>query len=168
MSYCPYFKIRFPDFSRLCFHISEWKLVASFHMKSYRSSSNFVTVDQLFHELLPFVRNSFFLTFFVLFFHISEWKLVASFHMKSYRSSLTFVMIDLLFHELLSFVKKSWPFLQKLFSGLFLVMLSYIWIKVGMKVGRKLLYEELHIKFETSNNEIKTQLMDRAILAVLY
>ena len=26
----------FPDFSQLCFHISEWKLVASFHMKSYR------------------------------------------------------------------------------------------------------------------------------------
>ena len=23
MSYCPLFKIRFPDFSRLCFHISE-------------------------------------------------------------------------------------------------------------------------------------------------
>ena len=50
---------RFPDFSRLCFHIFEWKLVASFHMKSYRSSSTFVTVDLLFHELLPFVWNSF-------------------------------------------------------------------------------------------------------------
>ena len=39
-----------------------------------------------------------------------------------------------------------------------------------MKVGRKLPYEELHvhIKFETSSNEIKTQLMDGAILAVLY
>ena len=55
MSYCPWFKIRFPDFSQLCFHISEWKLVASFHMKSYRSSSTFVTDDTLFHELLPFV-----------------------------------------------------------------------------------------------------------------
>ena len=28
-------------------------------MKSYRSSSTFVTVDLLFHELLPFVQNSF-------------------------------------------------------------------------------------------------------------
>ena len=59
MRYCPLLEIRFPDFSRLCFHISEWKLVASFHMKSYRSSSTFVTVDLLFHELLSFVRNSF-------------------------------------------------------------------------------------------------------------
>ena len=59
MSYCPLFKICFPDFSRLCFHKSEWKLVASFHMKSYRSSSTFVTIDLLFHELLPFVQNSF-------------------------------------------------------------------------------------------------------------
>ena len=49
----------FPDFSWLCFHISEWKLVASFHMKSYRSSSTFVTVDILFHELLLFVQNLF-------------------------------------------------------------------------------------------------------------
>ena len=87
MSYCPLFKIRFPDFSRLCFHISEWKLVASFHKKSYRSSSTSVTVDPLFHELLPFVQNS--------------------------------------------------------FSGLFSVMLSHIW----MKVGRKLPHEELQIKF---------------------
>ena len=37
-----------------------------------------------------------------------------------------------------------------------------------MKVGRRLLYEKLQIKFETSNNEIKTQLMDEAIPAVLY
>ena len=46
---------RFPDFSWLCFHISKWKLVASFYMTSYKSSSTFVTVDQLFHKLLPFV-----------------------------------------------------------------------------------------------------------------
>ena len=59
MSYCPLFKIRFPDFSRLCFHISEWQFVGSFHMKSYRASSTFVTVDPLFHELLPFVQNLF-------------------------------------------------------------------------------------------------------------
>ena len=52
-------KFVFLDFSSLCFHISEWKLVGSFHMKSYRSSSTFVTVDLLFHELLPFVYNSF-------------------------------------------------------------------------------------------------------------
>ena len=52
-------KFVFSDFSRLCFHISEWKLVASYQMKSYRSSSAFVTVDLLFHELFPFVQNSF-------------------------------------------------------------------------------------------------------------
>ena len=39
--------------------MSGWKLVQSFYMKSYRSSSTFVTVDLLFHELLPFVQNSF-------------------------------------------------------------------------------------------------------------
>ena len=50
---------RFPDFSSLCFHRSGWKLVASFYMKSYRSSSTFVTIDLLFHEILPFVQNSF-------------------------------------------------------------------------------------------------------------
>ena len=50
---------RFPDFSSLYFHISGWKLVQSFYMKSYRSSSTFVMVDLLFHELLPFVQNSF-------------------------------------------------------------------------------------------------------------
>ena len=59
MSYCPLFKISFTDFSPLCFHISEWKFVGSFHMKSYRISSTFVTVDPLFHELLPFVQNLF-------------------------------------------------------------------------------------------------------------
>ena len=61
---------------------------------------------------------------------ISEWKLVASFHMKSYRSSSTFVTIDLLFHDLS-------------FSRLLLAMLAHIW----MKVGSKLSYEELQIKF---------------------
>ena len=87
MSYCPLFKIGFPDFSWLCFHISEWKSVTCFHLKSNRSSSTFVTVDLLFQELLPFASN--------------------------------------------------------LFSGLFLSMLSHIW----MKVGSKLPYEELQIKF---------------------
>ena len=70
MSYCPLFKIRFPDFSSLCFHISEWKLVGSFHMKSYRSSLTFVTVDLLFRELLPFVQNSFSRLFFTVLSHI--------------------------------------------------------------------------------------------------
>ena len=70
MSYCPLLKIRFPDFSSLCFHISEWKLVGSFHMNSYRLSSFFVTVDLLFHELLPFVQNSFSGLFFTLLSHI--------------------------------------------------------------------------------------------------
>ena len=83
------------------------------------------------------VRHTHLPDFFQLCFHISEWKLVASFHMKSYRSSSTFVTVDLLFHELL-------PFLQNSFSGLFLAMLSHIW----MKVGSKLLYEDLQIKFD--------------------
>ena len=46
-------------------------------------------------------------------------------------------MVDLLSHELL-------PFVQNSFSWLFLAMLSHIW----MKVGRKLPYEELQIKFD--------------------
>ena len=79
---------RFPDFSWLCFHMFEWNLVTNFHMKSYRSSSTFVTVDLLFHELLPFVQNS--------------------------------------------------------FSGLFLAMLSHIW----MKLASKLPYEEVQIKLD--------------------
>ena len=59
MSY-PLFKIRFPNFSRLCFHISQWCLIESFHMKSYRSRSTFVTVDPLFHAFfMPFVQNLF-------------------------------------------------------------------------------------------------------------
>ena len=57
--------------------------------------------------------------------------------MKSYRSSSTFVTVDLLFHELL-------PFVQKSFSRLFSAMLSHIL----MKVGSKLPYEELQIKFD--------------------
>ena len=56
----PFFKILFPDFSWQCSHITEWKLVGSFHMNSYRSSATFVMIDLLFHELLPFVQNSFF------------------------------------------------------------------------------------------------------------
>ena len=70
MSYCPLFKIRFPDISRLCFHLPEWKLVASFHMKSYRSSLTFATIDLLFHELLPFVQNLFSGHFSAMFSHI--------------------------------------------------------------------------------------------------
>ena len=57
--------------------------------------------------------------------------------MKTYRSSSTFVTVDLLFHELL-------PFVQNSFSGFFLVMLSH----TRMKVGSKLPYEELQIKFD--------------------
>ena len=57
--------------------------------------------------------------------------------MKSYISSSTFVTFDLLFHELL-------PFVENLFSELFTAMLSHILVKVGSK----LLYEELQIKFD--------------------
>ena len=76
MSYCPLFKICFPDFSLLCFHISEWKLVASFYIKTSRSSSKFVTVDLPFHELLSFVQNLFSGLFFAMLSHI--WMKVGS------------------------------------------------------------------------------------------
>ena len=74
-SVCPSVRLsvrhtRFPDFSSLYFHISGWKLVQSFYMKSYRSSLTFVTVDRLFHELLPFVQNSFTGLFSVMLSHI--------------------------------------------------------------------------------------------------
>ena len=152
MSYCPLFKIRFPDFSWLCFHISEWKLIASFGMKSYRSTSTFVGGDYRFalclsvclsfcHSVILSVILSVCHTSFPeisgLCFHISGWNLVASFHMKSYTSSSVFVTVDSLFQELL-------PFDQNLFSKLFLAMLSHIW----MKVGSKLPYEELQFKFD--------------------
>ena len=75
MSYCPLFKICFPDFSWLCFHIYEWKLVGSFLMKSYRSSSTFVTVDLLLNDLLSFLKKNSFPHF-------------SFFCMKSYTSSL--------------------------------------------------------------------------------
>ena len=41
----------FSEFSWLYFHLSGWKLVTSFYMKCYRSSSTFLTVDTLFHGL---------------------------------------------------------------------------------------------------------------------
>ena len=88
-------------------------------------------------SVLPSVRHTRFLDFSLLCFRISEWKLVTSFHMNSYRSSSTFVTVDQLFHDLL-------PFVQNSFSGLFSAMLSQIW----MKVGNKLPYEELQIKFD--------------------
>ena len=53
MSYCPLFQICFPDFSALCFHISEWKLVGSFHMKSYRSSSTSPWLTYFFISCCP-------------------------------------------------------------------------------------------------------------------
>ena len=82
------------------FTLSEWKLVASFHAKSCKSSLTFVAVDLLLHELwLSLVQNSFPGLFFDIFFHISKWKLETNFHMKSYKSSSTFVTADLLFHK---------------------------------------------------------------------
>ena len=47
--------------------------------------------------------------------------------MQSYRSSSTFVTVDLLYQELL-------PFVQNSFSGIFSVMLSHAWIKVGNRL----------------------------------
>ena len=76
MSYCPLIKIRFRDFSSLCFHISDWKLVGSFHMKSYRWSWTFVMVD-FFMSYCPLFKIHF-PDFSQLWFHISEWKLVSS------------------------------------------------------------------------------------------
>ena len=70
-SVCPSVTLVFPDFSSLCFDTSGWKLVGSFHMKSYRSSSTFITIDQLFHELWPFVHNSFSGLFSAMLSHIS-------------------------------------------------------------------------------------------------
>ena len=102
---CPFsHHTHFPDFSCLCFHISGWKLVASFYMKNYRSSFTSVMVDLLFPELLPIVRHTHFPDFSLLCFHVSGWKLVASFYMKSYRSSSTSITVDLLLCELLSFI----------------------------------------------------------------
>ena len=78
MSYCPLFKIRFPNFSPLCFHISEWKLIGSFHMKSYRSISTYVTVDLFFISYCLLFKIPF-PDFSSLCFHISEWKLQIKF-----------------------------------------------------------------------------------------
>ena len=103
-SVCLSVTLSFPDFSWLCFQVFEWNLVASFNMKSYRSSSTFITVDPLFLELCPLFKIRF-PDFSWRCFQVFEWNLVASFNMKSYISSSTFVMVDLLFHELLSFFK---------------------------------------------------------------
>ena len=62
----------FPEFPSHSFHKSAGKLEASCHIKSYKSSSTFVTDDLLFHVLnvLPFVQN-WFPDFSWLCFHIS-------------------------------------------------------------------------------------------------
>ena len=78
------------------------------------------------------VCHTSFLDFPCLCFHVSVWNLVASLHINVY-----FVTVDLLSHELL-------PFLQNSLSGLFLAMLSNIWMKLGCKLS----YEELQFKFD--------------------
>ena len=135
LSYCPLFKIRFPDFSRLCFHISEWKLVASFHMKSYRSSLTFVTVDLLFHELLSSVQNSFSRLFLAMLLHI--WMKIGN--------KLPYEELQIKFDFPHGWPTFSWviALCLKLFSGLFSAMLS----QISMTVGSKLPYQELQIKF---------------------
>ena len=99
---------------------------------------------------------SFFGLFFAMFSH--NWMKVGS--------KLPYKDLQIKFNFRHGWPSFSWviAFVQKSFSALFLAMLSYIW----RKVGRKLPYKELQIKFETSNIEIKTQLMDEAIPAVLY
>ena len=127
MSYCPLFKIRFSDFSRLCFHIFGWKLVASFYMKSYRSSLAFVTDDLLLTSYCPLFKI-YFPDFSRLCFHISGWKLVASFYLSLW---LTY------------FFMSYCPLFKIGFPDFIMTMFSHIW----MKVGRKLPYEKLQIKF---------------------
>ena len=137
MSYCPLFKNHFPDFSQLCFHISEWKLVASFHMKSYRSSSTFVTVDLLFNELLPFVQKSFSGLFSATLSHI--WIKVGS--------KLSYEELQIKFDFRHSWPTFSWVIAhcsKLVFPDFFSAILSHIWIKVGSKLP----YEELQIKFD--------------------
>ena len=70
--------------------------------------------------------------------------------MKSYRSSLTFLLVNLLFQEL-------FPLVQNFISPIFFFdMLS----DINMKVGSKLMYEELQIKFKTL--KIKNKTLTRA------
>ena len=137
MSYCPLFKNRFPDFSRLCFHISEWKLVASFHMKSYRSSSTFVMVDLIFHELLPFVKKSFSGLFFAMLSHI--WMKVGS--------KLSYEELQIKFD-----FRHGWSNFSRVIAHclkiVFRTFLGYAFTYIWMKVGSKLPYEELQIKFD--------------------
>ena len=141
----------FLDFSSLCFHISEWKLLAIFHMKSYRSSLTSVTVDLLFNELLPSVQNSFSGLFSSMLSHF--WMKVGS--------KLPYEELQIKFD-----FRHGWPtfwwviaLCSKFVSGLFLDMLSYFWMKLFF-----LPLED----FQTSNNYIKTDLIDGVILAALY
>ena len=160
MSYCPLLKIRFPDFYWLCFHVSEWNLVASICMRLTNQVRLSLRLTYFFMGYCPLFKIRF-PDFSQLSFHISEWKLIASFRMKSYRSSSIFVTVDLLFYELLPFVWNS-------FSGLFSALLSHIWVKVGIK----LLYEELQINFDFRHGwpifSWVNGRMDGVILAVLY
>ena len=129
------FKLRFPDFSSLCFHISEWKLVGSFHMKSYRPSSTFAIVDLLFHELLPFVQNSFSRLFFTAFTYLIK-----------VGRKLPYEELQIKFDFRHGWLTFSWviAFVQNSFSGLFFTLFSHI----RRKGSRKLPYEELQIKFD--------------------
>ena len=79
------------------------------------------TVDLLFHELLPFFKICF-PGFSWLCFHISEWKSVASFHMKRWRVTN---QVELAW-RLTYFFLVSWALCS--LAGLFLAMLSNIWI----------------------------------------
>ena len=109
----PFFKISFPHFFLLCFHISERKLVANIHMKSYRSTGGdyrFALCLSVCLSVSLSVRQSVchtrFLDFSWLFFHISGLKSVAGYHWKSYRSSSTFVTVDLLFSGVIALWSK--------------------------------------------------------------
>ena len=103
---CSKFVFRsFLGFSWLYFRTSKWKLVASFHMKSYNSSLTFVKVYLLFVSYCPLFKIPF-PDFSWLCAHIFGWKFVAIFGMKSYRSSSTFVTNDLLFMSYNHLLKK--------------------------------------------------------------
>ena len=85
------------------------------------------------------MSHSSFPSFSWLYFQKSSWNLEASFDKRSYRSS--YDRAELLFQELLPFAQISFP---RLFSGI----LSNIKLH---EIGRKLPYEEFHIRFYSGN-----------------
>ena len=63
MSYCPLFKISFPDFSSLCFHISEWKLVGKLPYEELQIKFDFRHVWPTFSWVIALCSKFVFRTF---------------------------------------------------------------------------------------------------------